>query len=101
MSANNVIPIRAGVEPPTSAAPPKPPRKKRRASLSRAQLAERIESERAKLFGVLGIVDTVRRVLRESQFDDCSWALQTAYEVLNNVAGAMEADVFLAAEVQS
>lgn len=96
MNLDNVIPIRSGANPPTSESPPtKPPRRKRRASLSRAQLAERIESERSRLFGVLGILGTAREVLRETKFDDCGWALQTAYEILDDVAGAMQADVFL------
>jgi hypothetical protein len=97
MSAD-VIPILGSANPPAASPPTKPTRKKRRASLSRAQLAQRIESERSKLFGVLGIVDTVRELLRESKFDNCGWALQTAYEILDDVAGAMQADVFLDVE---
>ena len=104
MSTDNVIPIHGG--PSTSASPlAKPPRKKRRASLNRAQLAERIEAERRKLFGAMGVVGIVRQALQDSESADNlqrfnvvsnAWcALEAAYEVMNGIAGAMEADVFL------
>ena len=107
MSADNVIPIRGGAKPrsasrvtlqapsPTSVPPAGKPRRKRRRNLNRAQVAERIESEREKLFGVLGVVSTVRELLRESKFDNCGWALETAYDILDDVAAAMEANTFL------
>ena len=72
---------------------------------NRAELDQRLNAERGKLFRAMGIVSVVREVLHnsESKPDKVmrnaatnSWcALEAAYEVMNEVAGAIESSEIL------
>jgi hypothetical protein len=99
MSADNVIPIRAGVKPPASAPPPaRPPRKKRSPGLSRAQLQARIEEQRTRLYRVQNMLSVTHAQLLDiaeqgadcasCHIEDCSGTLEIAEEIL---AAALEA----------
>ena len=76
------------------------PARKRGRTLNRANLAERIESERRKLFRAMGVVGIVGQALQDakSTSNDADrqnvlsngWcALETTYEIMKEVAGPM------------
>jgi hypothetical protein len=99
MSADNVTPIRSGIEQPPPP-PSKPPKKARRPRGPSKPVATRIEEERTRLFGAMGVVGCVRQALKRSgspidgAVDQCAatdaWtALDAAYALLDDIAGKL------------
>jgi hypothetical protein len=67
--------------------------------LSRAELARRLDAQREKLYHALGVIECVIAAMKPHDWPanqpGCPFALMAAKEIIDNAAGALEAEVIL------